>query len=216
MLTFKTLKWSVQAPKSQPDNPCIGLITLEPARSAQRHRRAHARRARSDARPDPPRRPAARRHHHRRGPRLLGRRRSALGGRTARRARRRARFRRVRPLQGACQLFLQRPAPRRHPARDPQARRASLRHHRRDQRSRGRHRPRARHRLRHPLRLRQGQARRGRGPRGLRSGVRRRAQPAEVRRPRPRHGDDPHRRDHRRQGGASASASSCACSRTTR
>src|SRR3954447_15447216 len=28
MLTFKTLKWSVQAPKSQPDNPCIGLITL--------------------------------------------------------------------------------------------------------------------------------------------------------------------------------------------
>ena len=28
MLTFKTLKWTVQAPKSQPDNPCIGLITL--------------------------------------------------------------------------------------------------------------------------------------------------------------------------------------------
>jgi enoyl-CoA hydratase len=28
MLAFKTLKWSVQAPKSQPDNPCIGLITL--------------------------------------------------------------------------------------------------------------------------------------------------------------------------------------------
>ena len=28
MLTFKTLKWTVQAPKGQPDNPCIGLITL--------------------------------------------------------------------------------------------------------------------------------------------------------------------------------------------
>jgi enoyl-CoA hydratase len=28
MLSFKTLKWSVRAPKSQPDNPCIGLITL--------------------------------------------------------------------------------------------------------------------------------------------------------------------------------------------
>ena len=28
MFTFKTLKWSVQAPKSQPHDPCIGLITL--------------------------------------------------------------------------------------------------------------------------------------------------------------------------------------------
>jgi enoyl-CoA hydratase len=28
MLAFKTLKWSVQPPKGQPDNPCIGLITL--------------------------------------------------------------------------------------------------------------------------------------------------------------------------------------------